>query len=343
MERCSPGSDRVNRAQLASGVATGIGSLPHRDADAAAEFALSALELPAIPTLPKRSPAEGMIPQALVGLAGITVGQYGSIAFDASRFDPDAPVITDLGHDAFAGWRSFLEAAAGRRAPVKWQFVGPVTLGLALVRAGLTPEVAFEVSVRAVRCRVRHLVDHVAETLPGCRQVVFIDEPKLDQLMAVGFPIAPDTAVDLVSASLAAIEPVAVTGLHVCATADIASLVAIGPDVLSVPVDQRLLDSAGYMARFLADGGTIAWGAISTEGPIPMSAERPWRALSDLWCELVQRGADPTQLRQQSIITPECGLGNHTPEVAERVYRLAAEVSQRVRDQSMATRFSLGA
>ena len=333
----------MNRAQLPSGIATGIGSLPHRDADAAAEFALSTLELPAIPTLPKRSPAEGMIPQALVGLAGITVGQYGSIAFDAAGFDPEAPVITDLAHDAFAGWRAFLAAAAGRKAPVKWQFVGPVTLGLALVRAGLETDVAFEVSVRAVRCRVRQLVDHVAKTLPGCRQVVFIDEPTLDELMAVGFPIAPDTAVDLVSAALAAIEPVVVTGLHVCATADIASLVAIGPDVLSVPVDERLVESAGYLARFLGDGGTVAWGAISTEGPIPMSAERPWRRLSELWCELVQHGADPAQLRQQSIITPECGLGTHTPAVAERVYRLAAELSERVRDQSMATRFSLGA
>jgi methionine synthase II (cobalamin-independent) len=304
---------------------------------------LATLELPAVPTLPKRSPAEGMIPQGLVGLAGITVGQYGSIAFDAAGFDPEAPVITDLQNDAFGGWRAFLATAAGRTEPVKWQFIGPVTLGLALVRAGLSSEVAFEVAVRAVRCRVRQLADHVASTLPGCRQVVFIDEPKLDELMGAKFPIAPDTAIDLVSAALAAIEGVAVTGLHVCATADIASLVAIGPDVLSVPVDIRLLESAGYLARFISDGGTIAWGAIPPEGPITMSAERPWRKLSELWCELVERGADPAQLRQQSIITPECGLGTHTPAVAERVHRLAAELSERVRDQGMAKRFSLGA
>ena len=333
----------MNRAQLPSGIATGIGSLPHRDAAAAADFVLTTLELPAIPTLPRRSPAEGMIPQGLVGLAGITVGQYGSIAFDAGSFDPDAPVITDLQHDAFGGWRAFLAAAQGRKAPVKWQFVGPVTLGLALVRAGLSSRVAFDVSVRAVRCRVRQLVEHVATELPGCRQVVFIDEPTLDELMGAGFPIAPDTAIDLVSAALAAIEPVAVTGLHVCATADIASLVSIGPDVLSVPVDLRLLDSAGYLARFISDGGTIAWGAVPTEGPIASSSERPWRKLSELWCELVQRGADPAQLRTQSIITPECGLATHTPAVAERVHRVAAEISERVRDQASATRFSLGA
>jgi hypothetical protein len=333
----------VNRAQLPSGIATGIGSLPHRDAAAAAHFALTASELAAIPTLPRRSPAEGMIPQALVGLAGITVGQYGSIAVDTARFDADAPVITDLNHDAFGGWRAFLSAAQGHSGPVKWQFVGPVTLGLALVRSGLDTKVAFDVAVRAVRCRVRQLVEHVAVALPGCQQVVFIDEPTLDELMGPNFPIAPDTAVDLVSAALAAIEPLAITGLHVCATADIASLVSIGPDVLSVPVDQRLLDSAGYLARFLTDGGTIAWGAVGTEGPIATSAERPWRKLSDLWCELVHCGVDPTLLRQQSIITPMCGLGMHTPAVADRVYRLAADISRRVRDQAGATRFVLGA
>ena len=62
-----------------------------------------------------------------------------------------------------------------------------------------------------------------------------------------------------------------------------------------------------------------------------------------LWCELVQRGADPTLLRQQAIITPECGLASHTPAVAERVHRFAAEVGRRVRDQATASRWVLGA
>jgi hypothetical protein len=103
------------------------------------------------------------------------------------------------------------------------------------------------------------------------------------------------------------------------------------------------LESAGYLAGFLSDGGTIAWGAVPTEGPIATSAERPWRKLSELWCALVERGADPAQLRRQSIITPECGLGMHTPAVAERVYRLTADISGRVKDQAASARFVLGA
>jgi methionine synthase II (cobalamin-independent) len=333
----------VHRVQLPSGIATGIGSLPHRDAAEAAAFSLSALELPAIPTLPKRSPAEGMIVQAMVGIRGITVGQYGAIAVDTHRIDPMADVRTDLNHDAFGGFRAFLNAAKGHSGPVKWQFVGPVTLGMAMLRAGVPVHNAFEAAVRAVRGHVQNLLDEVATALPGCQQLVFIDEPSLGELMQPGFPIAPDTAIDLVSGALAAIEPSAVAGLHVCAEADIASLLASGPGVLSVPVSSSLADSAGYLIRFLEAGGWIAWGVVPTTGPIVTSVERPWRRLSELWCKLVEQGADPAQLRRQSIVTPECGLGLHSPAIAERIHRLTAEVGRRVSDQAVATRFVLGA
>lgn len=333
----------MREVQLSCGVATGIGSLPHRDAAQAAAFSLTSFDLPAIPTLPRRSPAEGMIAQALVGMNGVTVGQYGGVAVDAAHVDLESPVHTDLNHDAFLGFRTFLEMAAGREGSVKWQFVGPVTLGLALVRAGVSPSIAFDVANHAVRGHVRNLLAEVDRAMPGCRQLVFLDEPSIGDLMGVDFPIAPDRAIDLVSASLAAIESSAVSGLHCCGPADWASLIATGPSVLSVPVTTSLVDVAGYLTQFQEHGGIVAWGAVPTSGPIPTSAERSWRRLSDLWCELVQRGCDPARLRRQSIITPECGLGTHTPAVAERVYRLTTEVAHRVHDQAVATRFVLGA
>ncbi|MEO6158263.1 MAG: hypothetical protein ABIQ39_11595 [Ilumatobacteraceae bacterium] len=329
--------------ELTGGVATGIGSLPHRDAADAAAFSLSEIELPMLPTLPRRCPAEGMIVQALVGVRGVTVGQYGSLAVDARVVDPMNYVHTDIGHDAFGGFRALLAAAQGRSGPVKWQFVGPVTLGMAMLRAGVPAHVAFETAVRAVRTHVQNLLDIVAAALPGCRQIVFIDEPSLGELMQPGFPIAPDTAIDLVSGALAVIEPTAVAGLHVCADSDIASLLAAGPGILSVPVRPALVDSAGYLIRFLESGGWIAWGVIPTSGPVPTSVERPWRVLSALWCQLVDNGADPAQLRRQAIVTPECGLGLHSPAVAERIHRLTAEISTRVRDQAVATHLALGA
>lgn len=332
--------------QLPSGIATGIGGLPHRDASDAASFVLREMELPAIPFLPRRSPAEGSMAQAMVGMQGITVGQYGSIAVDTNLIDPVAAIVTDIHHDAFVGFRTFLEMAREQKycGPVKWQFVGPVSFGLALMRAGVPMNEAFEVAVNCVRARVQHLLDAVEVSLPGSRQLVFIEEPALADLMQPGFSIAPDTAIDLVSGALAMVEgSSAVSGLHVCGLADIPSQLAAGPAILSLPVRPEVAESAGYLVRFMEQGGYIAWGVVPTSGPIVTSAERPWRQLCALWCELVQRGADPVLLREQAIVTPECGLASHTPSVAERVHRCVAEISTRVRDQATASRWVLGA
>jgi hypothetical protein len=338
----------MTKTQIANGATVGIGSLPHRDIAEGVQFALDATKIATIPSFPRRSPAEGMTIQAMVGIEGITVGQYGAISVDANRIDPLAPVQTDLQHDAFAGFRAFLAAAAQRRGAdvvesVKWQLVGPVTLGLGLMRAGVAEHIAFDVAVRAVRAHIGSLLDAVDAALPGCDQMVFIDEPDMTDLTDVGFPLAPETAIDLVSGALAAIEQRGVSGLHVCGEADWPSLIAAGPQVLAVPVRSSLIGSAGYLQQFIARGGVVAWGAVRTDGPIANSVERPWRQLSDLWCQLVDRGCDHQLLRQNSLITPECGLGTHTPAVVERIYRITAELGRRVYDQAIASRFVLGA
>lgn len=330
---------------LPGGASTGIGSLPHRDARAAAEFSLDHCSIPFVPWLPRRSPAEGSIAQAMIGMQGVTAGQYGSILVEPARVDPLAPVVTDLSHDSFGGLQAFLSVASERSYTgwVKWQFVGPVTLGLALMRAGVPMSEAFESAVRSVRERVQHIIGAVESALPGVRQLVFIEEGDLAELMEPGFALAPDTAIDLVSGALAAIESSAISGLHVCGPADIPSLLATGPAVLSLPVHESLIDQAGYLVRFLERGGYVAWGVVTTTGPVSGNSERAWRRLSSLWCELVNRGADPAMLRQQSLVTPECGLGSHTPSVAASVYEMTAEVSRRVQDQAGASRWVLGA
>lgn len=332
-------------AKLVGGMSMAVGSLPHRSLTEAVTLALAATDILTLPTLPRRSPAESMIAQALVGLPGVTVGQYGSIAVDASRIHATEAVRTDLDHDAFAGFRAVLAAAAetGGYSMVKWQFVGPITLGLALQRAGVPNATAFDIAMRSVRGHVTNLLAAVASALPGIEQLVVLDEPEWGELFETGFPLPPDVAIDLLSGVLAVIEPVAVAGVHCCGEADLQSLMSAGPSLISLPAKLSVADQAGHVQRFLESGRWIAWGAVPTDGPVPITADRPWKRLCDLWCQLVQRGCSPAQLRQQSLITPECGLGLHHPSVAERVLRINAELSSRVRDQATATRFSFGA
>lgn len=255
-------------------------------------------------------------------------------------------LATDIEHEAFTGVRSFLDLADEvglDGASVKWQFVGPLTLGVALHRAGMERLSAFDLALCAVRDRLSALSAAVTVALPNSKQMVMLDEPWFAELMRPGFPVPPDEAIDLMSSAMAALPADTLTGVHCCAPCDVATLLAAGPNVVSLPVAPELVDWVGYLTRFLSDGGVIAWGVIPTDGPVPSTSDRSWRALSDLWCGLVQRGCDPVLLRRQSIVTPECGLATHSLPVAGRIVRLTAEVGKRVQDQSAATRLALGA
>jgi methionine synthase II (cobalamin-independent) len=335
-----------NRSGFADGATAGAGSLPHLDPVAAAAFSIGEFDVATIPTTPRRSHHESMLAQALVGVRGVQVGPDGTIAVDPMDVKPHASVVTDLDHEAFTGVRSFLDLAGKVHldgAAVKWQFVGPVTLGVGLHRAGLDRETAFEFALEIVRDRVAAIADVIRASLPNSKQMVVLDEPWFSELMRPGFPIPPDEAIDRMSGAMAALPADTLTGVHCCAPCDVATLLASGPNVVSLPVAPELVDWVGYLTRFLADGGIVAWGVVPTDGPVGSISERQWRALSDLWCGLVQRGCDPVLLRRQSLVTPQCGLAMHSVSAARRIARLTAEVGKRVQDQSAATRFALGA
>lgn len=336
---------------MRGGTVTGVGSLPHRDVMSAVETAFQASDIPFIPTLPRLDPSEGMIAQAVTGIRGISVGQYGSLLIDPTRIDPRAPVVTDLAHGAFSGYRFALErmardasdADASRTDHVKWQFIGPVTLGQALLRAGVAADVAFDVASHAVRSHISHIYREIAAVAPDTKQIVVVDEPDLGAMMSETFPIPPDMAIDLMSSAMAAVEGDAVVGLHCCAPIDVVPLLAAGPALLSIPVSKHLVSHVGAIAAFLERDGLIAWGVVPTDGPVMATAERSWRSLNKLWCELVQEGCDALRLWRQSLLTPACGLGNHTVATADIILSQVREIADRIRTQAVATRLTVGA
>jgi hypothetical protein len=56
----------------------------------------------------------------------------------------------------------------------------------------------------------------------------------------------------------------------------------------------------------------------------------------------VRKGVDPVLLRRNSIVTPVCGLGMHTDDLATQVMALVDEISLKVQEQSTASRLTLG-
>jgi hypothetical protein len=329
-----------------TGQSVGIGSLPHRDAPAAAAFSIAEFDIATVPTLPMRSPAEGMLAQAIpeLAVAAVEPGETETSPAAPSTDAPSAPPRLD--DDSFGGLRAFLDLARQvgvDGSPVKWQFVGPVTLGIALCRVGVDDDEAFDLAATAVHTQVVEITRAISAALPSSPQLMLLDEPWLGEVMAPTFPISPDAAIDRISMSMACVAADVAIGLHCCGPVDVATMLEVGPQVISLPVSTELVDYAGYLGRFLRDGGVIAWGVLPTSGPLPTRADRCWRELSEIWCALVERGVDATDLRHRSLVTPECGLANHQVSTARRIARLTGEIGRKVNAQAISTKLAFGA
>ncbi len=327
--------------RVPAGTPTGVGSLPYADPAEAAAAALALHpELPAAPQLPNRSPAESMLAQVAVGMRGVAVSGTGlRIEGNVGPVPEGAPL--DLA--AWAGTLAFLDAASTRVGPVKVQVTGPVTLGLALVAAGAPVAPAFQAAAATVASRVRALRVAVDERSPGVTPLVVLDEPGMAAAARPDFPLRPDDTIDLLSGALAAVGHGARTGVHCCGPTDWRLILAAGPDLVSVPVDCVDGGDGPGFSTFLDRGGWIAWGVVPTDRPIADRFATHWRRLSRLWGELGRSGCDPARLRTQALLTPACGLAHHRPEQVPRVFGLVRQVAERVQDQALALRMSVGA
>ena len=326
---------------LAPGLATGIGSLPHLDASAAAALTLRVHpKLPAVPQLPSLNAREGLVAQWADALPEVTVARDGGLTVDRER--ANEPVAPMFSVDAHAGLFAFLDACSVAAPPrMKVQVVGPLTLGVALEEAGLPRALAFERAGVAVRAWVRALDELLTARMPHIPVLLFIDEPALVLWRRDAAPLDRELAVDLLSSALAATA--STTGVHVCGDGDLRLAFEAGPRVLGIPVSDALIADADVLARHIDADGWVAWGAVPTDRPIGDSADALWRRLVGVWCELTRRGCDPVRLRTRGVITPACGLAGHGTTQADRALQFAADIASRVGDQSVAARLTVGA
>jgi hypothetical protein len=225
---------------------------------------------------------------------------------------------------------------------VTLQLGGPVTVGLAFVHAGVRARDALTGAAHVVASRAHGLIAAARDRLPDSPLVVLLDEPGLAAAGHPGFPLDTEPTIDLLSGALAAIEP-AISGVHCCSGTEWSTAVQAGASVLSMPLEQSVLDDASLLSTFLDEGGWIAWGAVPVTGPVGTDPDPLWRRLTGVWCDLTRAGVDPLQLRKHSLVTPACGLDRHGPSQAELAMDLCGALADRVHDQALATRLSVGA
>jgi len=347
--------------RLPRGLALAIGSLPHRDPDAAVRVMLeTCVEAPCWPQLPSLGFQETMIAQFAEGIPCIRIDRdKGTVIFERpedqweklSSFYERFLLAEQTGdRSAFAisagrakGFHAFteklFESGSGPRFPfVKGQITGPLTFGLSVHDEqglpALYDDTLGDVIPKALLMKGLWQLDRLR---PAAGQtILFVDEPVLASFgSAAMINLSRDRAVGFLRPLVKALQAAgALVGSHCCGNTDWSLLAEAGVDILNF--DAYLYrESVGLYAEsvdaFLAHGGYLAWGIVPSER---RHQGRTARELFDLLLEgvrfLAERGISRDLLVERLIVTTSCGLGLLTEPEAEHTMALLRDLSEAI-------------
>ncbi|MGE5262754.1 MAG: methionine synthase [Acidobacteriota bacterium] len=334
-------------------LATGIGSLPHRDVQDALRVIFRTLPaVPYWPQLPRRDFRENMYAQFSEDLPTVSIDLphewIGSIVAEdvlalAERFY-DRYLVQDanlfaIGEEYAAGLYALRgQSAALRQAKwIKGQVTGPISFGLKVTDQNLRP-ILYDDTLRDV------LVKYIARKAQWHENFIstlgtpltFVDEPSLALIGASVVALNREEVIRDLEEIYASIK--GLKGTHCCGNTDWSLLLGTSVDVISFDAynyAENLALFADNCKSFLDRGGAIAWGIVPTveEEIARETSEHLVQRLDEAIGLLVKKGLDRDLLYERSLITPSCGLGTISVGAADHALELTRDVSERVRQE----------
>ncbi|MDH7576404.1 MAG: hypothetical protein QHH75_01025 [Bacillota bacterium] len=347
-----------------AGLATGIGSLPHTDPF----FAVSLVKkyfpyLPHWPQLPRATRREGYLIQFLQLLQELELLQVrnGNWAYFTSD-DPAWPERLarfyeiylqaasgneeSLDHFAFPqgaaeGFyhllRDLMENGTGRARFLKGQIVGLLTVGFqitdpegrpAYYNSHLRDVLLKQLSLQAA-WQVRTLGKF------GLPVLIFMDDPVIYSYgMSERIGVTKEEIVAALGDFTASVRSQGgLAGVHSCADLDWSLLLESDLDIISFDAYQFAESFSLYpelIQTFLAKGGVVAWGLTPTSNDVlNEDVDSLIRRASRILDKLRQKRVELDLLQAQALVTPACGTGTLTEDLALRVYELTAAFASR--------------
>ena len=335
-------------------ITTAIGSLPHSNADFACDLILKTVpEIPLWPQLPSITYKEGMEIQYSQG--------WPCVIFDDDKqrmhFDTSGDITSELetfyeyymvdnldhfqispefGHGIYAMENKLKEKKPSSLRYFKNQVTGPLTTGLGRVdenkRAIYYNEIFRDVLVKCAEMKARWLLQRFK--FLGCPQFCFIDEPILSAFGSSTYvSIQRAEVVSHLNDVIRAIHKEdALAGAHCCGNTEWTILIDAGVDIIS-------FDAYGFgetisyypekVQAFLQKEGVLAWGIVPTsEAILQETPESLAEKLENAIKKLSEKGIDESLIWQQCLITPSCGTGSLSVELAEKVLVMLKNLGQ---------------
>ena len=347
----------------ANGLATLIGSLPLSNHEEAMDLILKYMpEIPMWAQLPANR-QEGMMVQFTPGLPGLcrendklfvnTDGQ----SFDSEllRFYEDYMGVSEgnvesddsrfaLKADSARGFYTLLrrlEANAVAPVAIKGQITGPFTFCTGIVdqnqRAVFYEPQIRDAAVKLLAMKARWQAERLSQFQRPV--IIFLDEPGL-----AGFGSSQFTSIsreDVGQCFEEVFEPVhqvgGLIGVHVCANTDWSLVLDSSADIVSFDAYayfDRFILYADQIKAFLESGKFLAWGMVPTLNAEDLEKETTSslvRRFEDNVKQIEALGIDRHQMIKQSLITPTCGAGTLSIDLAKKVLKITRAVSWEIR------------
>ncbi|MFA5100489.1 MAG: hypothetical protein WC547_06375 [Candidatus Omnitrophota bacterium] len=336
------------------GIATGIGSLPLKEAASAVDLVLKYCpQAPFWPQLPRRNIREGMVAQYSEGLPGLKVTDDG-LEFDQKAADEalenfyEHIISMDLDYfrisEPFAaGLYAFNEALKGRDLQdvrfIKCHVTGPFTFAAGITNGSGVALIHDEVFMQAM---VKGLIMKALWQIKlfsgfGKPIIVFFDEPYLAGFGSAFTALTRESAVKTMEEFSGALKsPGVLVGVHCCGNTDWSMFTDVKTiDIINFDAFSYMDKFALYgpdLAKFLARGGLLCWGIVPTQdfhsGITCESLAGMIRSGIDA---LIKKGASRDLISEQLLVSPSCGLGTLQPQAAEQIFGVLGELSAYIR------------
>lgn len=341
-----------------SGLATAVGSMPHRDPEEACSLVLKYLpEIPAWPQLSKLV-FENMYFQFRPSfLPRLHEGADGTMYVDMDLSQDIREVLSDelerlytdeLEHnleqyemkgDRRAGFDALLKRLlkkADKPPAVKGQVIGPISWGLKVADNKQRPVLYNDVVAEAIACHLKLTAAWQERALKAisANTIIFVDEPYLASIGSAFVSVPREQVLGLIEKVFEGIT--GLKGIHCCGNTDWSLVLETSLDILSFDAynyGQTLSLYPAEVKSFLDRGGVVAWGIVPSDeqalaGETVASLKDRLEETMGLFCK---KGIDYDTLRQQCLLTPSCGLGSVSLEAAQKALELLSGLSAKVR------------
>jgi len=335
------------------GLATGIGSLPHKDAAEALDLVFKYTpQVPFWPQLPKRDAREAMVAQSSEGLPCLKIKQ-GQVIFDDTDKEKELEVFYDkiinkdidyfkISPDFASGlWefhRRLEHISLDEIKFIKCQLCGPFTFAASINdrqgKAILHDKVIMQAVLKGLTAKALWQIKLFKKFNKPI--IIFFDEPYLGCFGSAYTPINRDEVVKELSDLWQELKTEKVlTGVHCCGNTDWSIFTDIEPlDIISFDaysfLDKLLLYTDNLKQFFMRDG-ILCWGIVpTTELTGKETTDLLFAKLKKGIETLAGKGLERTKVIDNLLLSPSCGLGTLDVKTAENIMDILSKVSQTI-------------